>query len=54
MAGGVDPGDRAVSAAFAAADDGTAHHAAHVERAAEVEYAKSDRTLTDTERAALR
>ena len=44
----------AVSAAFAAADDGTPITPAHVERAADVEYAKADRSLTDTERAALR
>ena len=43
----------AVSAAFAAADDGTPITPAHVLRAAEVEYAKSDRSLTDVEKAAL-
>jgi vesicle-fusing ATPase len=39
----------ALSAAFAAAEDGTAITADHVLRAARVEYAKSDRSLTDVE-----
>jgi len=39
----------ALSAAFAAAEDGTAVTPAHVLRAARVEYAKAERTLTDAE-----
>ncbi len=43
----------AVSAAFAAADEGSPITVAHVRRAAEIEYAKADRSLMDVERAAL-
>ena len=39
----------ALSAAFAAAEDGTAVTAEHVLRAARVEYAKAERPLTDAE-----
>jgi vesicle-fusing ATPase len=39
----------AVSAAFAAAEDGTSVTVDHVMRAAQVEYAKSERSLTDAE-----
>ncbi len=39
----------ALSAAFAAAEDGTAVTPSHVLRAARVEYAKAERTLTDSE-----
>jgi len=39
----------AVSAAFAAAEDGTAVTADHVMHAARVEYAKAERSLTDAE-----
>jgi hypothetical protein len=39
----------ALSAAFAAAEDGTPVTADHVMRAARVEYAKSERSLTDVE-----
>jgi hypothetical protein len=39
----------ALSAAFAAAEDGTPVKVDHVMRAAQVEYAKSDRSLTDAE-----
>ena len=39
----------ALSAAFAAAEDGTAVTVEHVLRAARVEYAKAERALTDTE-----
>jgi vesicle-fusing ATPase len=44
----------ALSAAFAAAEDRTAVTAAHVLHAARIEYAKSERALTDTETAGLR
>src|SRR5262245_9358010 len=44
----------ALSAAFAAAEDGTAMTAAHVLRAAQAEYAKADRSLTDAETDGLR
>jgi hypothetical protein len=44
----------ALSAAFGAADDGTAVTAAHVLRAARVEYAKTERALTETETEGLR
>ena len=44
----------ALSAAFAAAEDGTPITAAHVLRAAQVDYAKSERALTDAETEALR
>jgi hypothetical protein len=40
----------ALGAAFAAADDGTPVTPAHVLRAAQIEYAKHDRSLTDAER----
>jgi vesicle-fusing ATPase len=43
----------AVGAAFAAADAGTPVRREHVLRAAQVEYAKAGRTLTDAETAAL-
>ena len=43
----------AVSAAFAAADEDSPITPAHIRRAAEVEYAKVDRSLTDVEKAAL-
>jgi hypothetical protein len=44
----------ALSAAFAAAEDGTPVTPAHVLRAAHVEYAKAERALTDTETEGLR
>jgi vesicle-fusing ATPase len=44
----------ALSAAFAAADDGQPIGSAHVLRAAEVEYAKAERQLSPAESAALR
>jgi hypothetical protein len=44
----------ALSAAFAAAEDRTPVTAAHIVRAARVEYAKTDRSLTDSEMAGLR
>jgi SpoVK/Ycf46/Vps4 family AAA+-type ATPase len=44
----------AMSAAFGAAEDGTAITPAHVLRATRVEYAKAERSLTDTETEALR
>ena len=44
----------ALSAAFAAADDGTPVTPAHVLRAARLEFAKSERALTDAETAAFR
>ena len=44
----------ALAAAFAAADEGSPITPLHVLRAAEVEYAKAERTMTDHERAALR
>jgi ATP-dependent 26S proteasome regulatory subunit len=44
----------ALSAAFAAAEGGGAITPAHVLRAARVEYAKAERTLTDSELEALR
>src|SRR6266508_2988312 len=44
----------ALSAAFAAAEDGTAVLPAHVLRAAQVEYAKAERALTDKETEGLR
>jgi vesicle-fusing ATPase len=44
----------ALSAAFAAAEDGTAVTSAHVLRAAQVEYAKAERSLTDSETEGLR
>jgi vesicle-fusing ATPase len=44
----------AVSAAFGAAAQGSAVRREHVLRAAEVEYAKAERTLTDTEASGLR
>jgi hypothetical protein len=44
----------ALSAAFAAAEDGTPVGRSHVLRAARVEYAKSERVLTDAEQAGLR
>ena len=44
----------ALAAAFAAAVEGSPITPRHVLRAAEVEYAKAERTLTDPERAALR
>jgi len=44
----------ALAAAFSAAEAGTAVTAAHVLHAAQVEYAKSDRALTDAETAGLR
>jgi vesicle-fusing ATPase len=43
----------ALSAAFAAAEDGTAVTRAHVVRGARIEYAKAERTLTDAEAAAI-
>jgi ATP-dependent 26S proteasome regulatory subunit len=58
LAGLVAPGGSirsiALSAAFAAADDGTAVTPAHVLRAAQIEYAKVERALTDTETEGLR
>jgi vesicle-fusing ATPase len=44
----------ALSAAFAAAEDGTPVTVDHVMRAARVEYAKSERSLTDAEAGARR
>jgi len=44
----------ALSAAFAAAEDGTAITPAHVLQAARVEYAKAERSLTDSESEDLR
>jgi vesicle-fusing ATPase len=44
----------ALSAAFAAAEDGTALTPEHVLRAARVEYAKAERALTDSETGGLR
>jgi vesicle-fusing ATPase len=44
----------ALSAAFAAAEDGTPITVDHVMRAARVEYAKSERSLTDAEAGATR
>jgi vesicle-fusing ATPase len=44
----------ALSAAFAAADAGTAIARAHVLRAAQVDYAKAERALTDAETEGLR
>jgi vesicle-fusing ATPase len=44
----------ALSAAFSAAEDGTAITPAHVLRAARVEYAKAERSLTDSESEGLR
>jgi hypothetical protein len=44
----------ALSAAFGAAEDGTALTPAHVLRAAQVEYAKAERSLTDSETEGLR
>jgi ATP-dependent 26S proteasome regulatory subunit len=44
----------AVSAAFSAAEDETAVTAAHVLRAAQAEYAKTERSLTDAETEGLR
>jgi vesicle-fusing ATPase len=44
----------ALSAAFEAAEDGTAITPAHVLRAARVEYAKAERSLTDSESEGLR
>jgi len=44
----------ALSAAFAAAEEGTPVTPAHVLWAARIEYAKSERTLTDAETAGLR
>jgi vesicle-fusing ATPase len=44
----------ALSAAFAAAEDGTSVKPAHVLRAARVEYAKAERGLTDAETQGLR
>jgi len=44
----------ALSAAFAAAEDGTAITRAHVLRAARIEYAKAERSLTDAETEGLR
>jgi ATPase family associated with various cellular activities (AAA)/Winged helix domain, variant len=44
----------ALSAAFAAAEEGTPITAAHVLRAAQVDYAKSERALTDAETEGLR
>jgi hypothetical protein len=42
-----------VSAAFEAAAQGTGVRREHLLHAAKVEYAKAERTLTDTETAAL-
>jgi vesicle-fusing ATPase len=44
----------ALSAAFAAAEDGTPITRAHVLRAAQVDYAKAERALTDSEMEGLR
>jgi vesicle-fusing ATPase len=44
----------ALSAAFAAAHDGTPVRASHLLRAAQLEAAKSERTLTETETGDLR
>jgi ATPase family associated with various cellular activities (AAA)/Winged helix domain, variant len=44
----------ALSAAFSAAEEGTAVTPAHVLRAAQVEYAKTERALTDAEAGGLR
>ena len=44
----------ALSAAFAAAEEGTPVTPVHVVRAARIEYAKSERSLTDIESAGLR
>ena len=44
----------ALSAAFEAAEDGTPITPAHVLRAARVEYAKAERSLTDSESEGLR
>jgi ATP-dependent 26S proteasome regulatory subunit len=44
----------ALSAAFSAAEEGAAVTPAHVLRAAQVEYTKAERTLTDSETEGLR
>jgi ATP-dependent 26S proteasome regulatory subunit len=44
----------ALAAAFSAAEDGTGVTTAHVLRAAEIEYAKAERALTDSEAKGLR
>jgi SpoVK/Ycf46/Vps4 family AAA+-type ATPase len=44
----------ALAAAFSAAEDGTGVTTAHVLRAAEIEYAKAERPLTDSEAKGLR